>query len=154
MNWVLIKAVCITRKRGLLHLRPADKPLNFVCLTSKCALCCRLVGSPVVSQIEAQKIDPSHILKNKYGMFIKSKDCTCSVLAGNLCSIYPDRPRGCREYPWYNIDGRLYYDAGCPGITINGDNRPDVSEIEPFENFFPRTLKFIICVIKKICLKK
>ena len=53
--WVLIKAVRKARKRGLLYLRRADKPVNFGCLTSKCALCCRLLGSPVVSESEAQK---------------------------------------------------------------------------------------------------
>lgn len=151
--WVLIKAVCMARKRGLLHLRRADKPVNFACLTSKCALCCRLLGSPVVSEEEAKTINPDSVLINKYGMFIKSNDCICSVLTGNLCTIYPFRPRGCMEYPWYNINGKLYYDAGCPGITINGDNRPDVSEIEPFENFFPKTPKLIIWIIKRICLR-
>ena len=154
MNWVLIKAVRMARKSGLLRLRLADKPLNFTCLTSKCAMCCNLLGSPVVSQAEAQKIDPNLILKNKYGLFLNSKDCTCCALKGNLCSIYPVRPRGCREYPWYNIDGRLYYDAGCPGITLGGDNRPDLSTIEPFENFFPRTSKFVISIVKRICMKK
>jgi Fe-S-cluster containining protein len=152
MNWILIKAVFKAIKKGLLHLKRADKPLRFVCLASKCALCCKLLGSPVVSEKEAQKIDQTHILKNKYGMFIKSKDCTCSVLKDNLCSIYPDRPRGCREYPWYNIDGLLFYDSGCPGFSTEGDNRPDVKTIQPFENFFPKTSNFIISLIKKICL--
>jgi Fe-S-cluster containining protein len=154
MNWVLIKAVHKARKKGLLHLKRADKPLQFVCLAEKCGLCCKLLGSPVVSEKEAEKIDPNHILKNKYGLFIKSNDCTCSVLKDNLCSIYSVRPRGCREYPWYNIDGRLFYDSGCPGFTKQGNNRPDVNTIQPFENFFPGSSKFFVSLIKKICLKK
>ena len=154
MNWVLIKAVYKARKKGLLHLKRADKPLRFVCLADKCARCCKLLGSPVVSEKEAERIDQIHILKNEYGMFIKSEGCTCCLLKENLCSIYPNRPRGCREYPWYNIDGQLYYDSGCPGITTEGGNNPDVKTIQPFENFFPRTPKFIIRLIKKICLKE
>lgn len=39
-------------------------------------------------------------------------------------------------------------------ITINSDNRPLVSEIEPFDNFFLKTPKFIIFIIKRIYLNK
>jgi Fe-S-cluster containining protein len=154
MNWILIKAVIKARKAGLLHLKRCEGPLLFECLASKCAKCCLLLGSPVVTEKETEKIDRQYVLKNKYGMFIKSEGCTCCLLKENLCSIYPNRPRGCREYPWYNIDGRLYYDSGCPGITTEGGNNPDVKTIQPFENFFPRSSKFIIRLIKKICLRK
>ena len=154
MNWVLIKAVIKAKRAGLLHLKMAKSPLRFECLAAKCARCCRLLGSPVVTEKETEKINQQYILKNKYGMFIKSEGCTCCLLKDNLCSIYPNRPRGCKEYPWYNIDGWLYYDSGCPGIKSDRDNRPDVRNIQPFENFFPKTSKPILWLIKKICITK
>jgi Fe-S-cluster containining protein len=154
MNWVLIKAVIKAKKAGLLQLKRADGAVRFECLASKCARCCRLLGSPVVSEKEAEKIDRQYILKNKYGMFIQSEGCVCCLLKDNLCSIYANRPKGCKEYPWYNIDGQLYYDSGCPGIKSDGDNRPDVKTIEPFENFFPKSSWFVLRLIKKICITK
>ena len=84
---------------------------------------------------------------------MKSNKSTCCLLKDGLCSIYPDRPKGCREYPWYNIEGRLYYDAGCPGIMHNKDECPDVNDIQPFENFFPDMPKLLFGLIRKTCVK-
>ena len=154
MNWTLIKAVIKARRNGLLHLVPAAEPTYLDCLADKCALCCKTLGSPVVTKAEAEKIDPAVIEKEKQRMFIKSKRSICCLLDEGLCSIYADRPRGCREYPWYNVDGRLYYDAGCPGIKHDRDERTKADGIQPFENFFPPTPKLIISLIKSICTKK
>lgn len=154
MNWILLKAVFKARSKGLLHLAPATKPTRLDCLADKCAKCCKSLGSPVLTEKEAEKIDQIHILKNKCGIFIKSTNTTCCLLQNGLCSIYPDRPKGCREYPWYNIDGRLYYDAACPGIKHDKDQRPSVDQIQLFENFFPQTSKIALWVIKKICVQK
>ena len=153
MNWVLIKAVIKARRNGLLHLAPADEPIRLDCLAENCALCCKTLGSPVVTLTEAEKIDPQTMLAGKGETFIKSSHSTCCLLKDGLCSIYPTRPRGCREYPWYNINSRLYYDAGCPGMKKDKDERPDINDIQPFENFFPPTPKPIISLIKKICKK-
>lgn len=153
MNWILLKAVFRARAKGLLHLTPADKPTRLDCLADKCAKCCKNLGSPILTQQEAEKIDQKHIFKNKYGLFIKSTDCTCSLLQNNLCSIYQHRPKGCREYPWYNIDGRLYYDQGCPGIKHDRDQRPALDEVQPFKAFFPRTSKILLRIIKIICIR-
>jgi Fe-S-cluster containining protein len=151
MNWLLIKAVFNARRKGLLHLRPATEPIRLDCLAAKCAKCCINLGSPVVSEQEAEKIDAEKIFEYKNAKFIKSENCTCCLLENNLCSIYPDRPSGCREYPFYNIDGRLYYDAGCPGLKTDIDSRPDINQIKPFERFFPNSSKFTLWLIKKIC---
>ena len=86
-------------------------------------------------------------------MFIKSDDCTCTLLKNGLCSIYPHRPKGCREYPWYNIDGKLYYDSGCPGLKFDIDEHLDISKIQPFDNFFPNTPRSIVRLIKKYMRK-
>ena len=147
----LLKAVFKARKNGLLHLRPADEVLRLDCLAEKCAKCCQNLGSPRVTAKEAEHIDAQAITQIKSAMFIKSQDCTCFLLKNNFCSIYPDRPSGCREYPFYNIDGVLYYDAGCPGIKKDIDSRPEIDKILPFERFFPHTSKLILWLVKKIC---
>jgi len=154
MNWTLIKTVIKGRRNGLLHLVPAAEPARLDCLADKCAICCKLLGMPVVTPQEAEKIDHQWILKDEHGMFIKSDESGCCLLKEGLCSLYTDRPRGCREYPWYNIDGKLYYDAGCPGIKHDKDQRPDVNDIQPFENLFPGTSRFTRWLVRKICLRK
>jgi len=154
MNLSLIAAVLNARRNGLLHLVKADRPLRLDCLTCQCAKCCRLLGSPVVTEKEAEKIDSNHLVKSRHGLFIKANAHSCSLLEKGLCSIYPVRPRGCREYPWYNIDGQLYYDTGCPGIKTDTDQRPPVETIEPFDNFFPSMPKPLIRLLKTICTRK
>jgi Fe-S-cluster containining protein len=154
MNWTLIKAIKKARANGLFHLTPADEPTRLDCLAAKCAKCCNNLGSPLVTGEEAKNIDPAVLEKNKDAIFIRSKDSACCLLKEGLCSIYQSRPSGCREYPWYNIDGKLYFDAGCPGIKHDIDERPAPADIQPFENFFPNTPKFVIKLIKKICTKK
>jgi sodium/pantothenate symporter len=153
-NLTLLKAVLKARKNGLLRLFPAAEPLRLCCLKDKCAKCCRNLGSPVVTVKEAEKIDSRFLVKNKNGIFTKSKNSCCCLLQKGLCSVYPDRPRGCREYPFYNIDGILYYDAGCPGIKKDKDGRPDAKQVQPFENFLPRCPKIMMWLIKKMCVKK
>ncbi|MBN2018915.1 MAG: YkgJ family cysteine cluster protein [Sedimentisphaerales bacterium] len=153
VNWILIKSVIKARRAGLYRFRPPKGPVRLVCLKEKCARCCKVIGTPVVKPEEAENIGLDSIIKNFRGdMFIKSDDCACILLKGGLCSIYPHRPKGCREYPWYNIDGRLYYDSGCPGVQYDKDERPNVEDIQPFDGFFSNTPKFIIRLIKKICV--
>ncbi len=153
MNWILIKAVIKARRNGLLHLVPAVEPIRLDCLAEECGKCCQTLGSPVVTESEAEKIDSQVIQKDKHSMFIKSQKSTCCLLENNLCTIYPNRPRGCREYPWYNINGMLYYDSGCPGMKEDKDERPNVKAIQAFEKFFPVTSPWIILLVKKICVK-
>jgi Na+/proline symporter/Fe-S-cluster containining protein len=154
VNWVLIKSVIKARRNGLYRFVPHTKPVRLVCLRDKCAKCCNVIGTPVVTDEEAQKIGLDLIMTDGSGAkFIKSDGCTCTLLRDGLCSIYPRRPRGCREYPWYNIQGRFYYDSGCPGLKFDKDEHYDVKDIQPFENFFPNTPKLVVWLIKKICIK-
>lgn len=153
MNWSLIKTVLKARRNGLLHLVPATEPVSLDCLAAECARCCRLLGMPVVTPDEAEKIGYQWILKSEQGMIVKSDESGCCLLKEGLCSVYADRPKGCREYPWYNIDGKLYYDAGCPGMKYDKDGRPDVNDIQSFENFFPGTPKLVLWLVRKICVK-
>lgn len=151
MNLLLLKAIFKAKRNGLYRLAQADEPTRLDCLADKCAKCCKCLGSPVVTADEAVNIDDSVIYEYKHGMFIKSDDSTCCLLKEGLCSIYDHRPKGCREYPWYNVDGKLYYDSGCPGIKHDLDERPDVEGIEPFNNFFPGSSKFSLWLIKNLC---
>ncbi|HIJ70193.1 MAG TPA: YkgJ family cysteine cluster protein [Planctomycetes bacterium] len=155
MTWTLIKAVIKARREGLLHLVPANEATRLDCLKAECAKCCRVLGTPVVTPAEAENIAPEALRKDKHGrIFTRSKNSVCCLLKDGLCSIYPDRPRGCREYPWYNVAGRLYFDAGCPGIKHDLDERPAAGDIMPFEDFFPLAPRFILWIVKKVCVKK
>lgn len=62
---------------------------------------------------------------------------TCCLLKDKLCTSYDQRPRGCHEYPWYNVGGQLYYDKGCPGIVFDADGRPAVSKVSFIEQYIP-----------------
>jgi Fe-S-cluster containining protein len=68
--------------------------------------------------------------------FLPAQKGSCTLLKDNLCTYYNDRPRGCREYPWYNVGGKLYYDKGCPGIRSDLDERPAVDSIARIESYF------------------
>jgi Fe-S-cluster containining protein len=153
-NWILIKSVIKARRCGLYRFAIPDKPTRLVCLKNKCAKCCKVIGTPVVTSEEALRIGLASLMTDRGAIFIKSDGCMCTLLKAGLCSIYPHRPKGCREYPWYNINGRLHYDSGCPGIEYDKDERPDVKDIQPFDNFFPNTPKFIVWLIKKICVRR
>ena len=154
MTWTLIKAVIKARRQGLLHLVPATSATRLDCLKDRCAKCCTALGTPVVTPTEAENIDAESLIKDKHDrIFIRSQNSVCCLLKDGLCSIYPARPRGCREYPWYNIDGRLYYDSGCPGIKHDQDQRPHTADIMPFEDFFPLTPQPILWLVKNICVK-
>ncbi|MFH1371839.1 MAG: YkgJ family cysteine cluster protein [Planctomycetota bacterium] len=154
VNWILIKSVIKARRNGLYHFKLLTGPVRLACLKDKCAKCCKVIGTPVVTPEEAEKIGSAALMTDKRATFIKSDGCACILLKNGLCSIYPHRPKGCREYPWYNIDGHFYYDSGCPGLKFDIDERPDVNEIQPFNNFFPNTPKIIVRLIKKICIKR
>ena len=154
MNLTLIKAVIKARRHGLMRLKPAVGDVRFDCLKAECVKCCRNLGSPVVTIEEAKGLGEDVIARSGEFMFIKSKDSVCCLLDEGLCSMYANRPSGCAEYPWYNIGGQLYYDSGCPGIKHDKDERPDVENIQPFENFFSGTPAVTVWLIKKICVRK
>jgi len=154
MTFALIKTILKAKSNGLLHLVPASEPTRLDCLADKCAKCCKTIGVPVVTIAESEKIDATAIVRTTHGMFIRANKGVCCLLKDNSCSIYADRPKGCREYPWYNVNGRLYYDKGCPGIKHDIDQRLQADTIQPFENFFPRTSKPVLWLIKKICVRR
>ncbi|HEG43504.1 MAG TPA: hypothetical protein ENH94_05595 [Phycisphaerales bacterium] len=152
VNWILIRSVLAARKNKLYRLVTANKPMRLECLKDACSVCCNVIGTPLITEEEAAKIGAESVMENKNAKFIRSERCVCSLLKDGLCSIHPVRPKGCREYPWYNVNGKLYYDRGCPGVKYDRDERPDVNDIQPFEGFFPHTPKHLVWLIKRICL--
>jgi sodium/pantothenate symporter len=154
VNWILIKSVIKAQGNGFYRFIPQTEPTRLICLKDKCAKCCRVIGTPVVTPAEAQAIGYASLMKDRDAIFVKSDNCACTLLKDGLCSVYPRRPKGCREYPWYNIDGRLYCDAGCPGVKYDRDERPDIGDVQPFDNFFPYIPKLVVWLVKRICVKK
>jgi len=151
MYLALIRSVLAARRRGLLRLVPADEPTRLDCLADKCALCCKTLGAPRVTEEEAGRIDQRALVRKAGAIFTRSVGTQCSLLKDGLCSIYADRPSGCREYPWYNVDGRLHYDAGCPGIRHDRDERPGAGSVQPMENFFAGTPRILVRLLKRFC---
>jgi|GEM_PF-585955 len=154
INSILVKSIFRARLKGLYRLAPAAEPMRLVCLKNKCAKCCRVIGTPVVTSQEAARIGRDRLMAEGNALFVSSENGKCILLKEGLCSIYPDRPAGCREYPWYNIDGKLYYDRGCPGVRYDRDERPEVAEIQDFDNFLPNCPRLVIRLIKLVCVKK
>lgn len=132
----VLTAVARARWAGLLRIRPADAPLAFNCLGKECGLCCEVTGGAVVTE-KSPRCGRAKILGAVGGR--------CNALSNGQCAIYASRPRGCREYPWYNVGGRLHYDIGCPGVSPSGDDRPDASTIAAIESYYllPRWLRAI-----------
>lgn len=139
----LIRSILRARSFGLLRLRPATKPMRLECIGGKCGLCCMVMGGGIVVTSEEADGLPSGSTERKGRViFLKNVEGTCCLLKGKMCKCYEQRPSGCREYPWYNVDEKLYYDRGCPGIKFDSDERPDVASIAMVDKYFP-TYKWI-----------
>lgn len=148
----LFRTIIRARRSGLLRLRRATEPTGLTCIAGKCGLCCRVMGGDViVSPNDFIRLPPEATERIGKVIVIKSSFGVCDQLSDNKCGCYDIRPRGCREYPWYSIDGELFFDRGCPGISHDKDARPDVSSITPIERFIPvnRTLgKFLVMLFR------
>lgn len=147
-------AILRARRAGLVRLRAADRPMRIECLGAACGLCCSVMGGGVVVQDhhDANRLPSTALGKCRTGSVLSSNEGACTFYKSGMCSVYQQRPRGCREYPWYNIDGRLYYDKGCPGVRFDTEGRPPVWTIAAVEKYFPfsgwvqRLLKLILRV--------
>lgn len=139
------------RRAGLLRLRRADSPVRLECLREKCGLCCKVLGGTHVEPSEVAKLSKFNVLERAgEGARLACDSGKCRALTEGVCSVYEFRPRGCRDYPWYNIDGQLYYDAGCPGMKRGVDGRPDASLIRPVREYLPMGLERILIWVMKI----
>lgn len=147
----LIVKIILVRLHGLLRLRPATTGMRLECLGNECGKCCKVMGGEVV--VAAHEAPPiaEHLSKLKSSVLkLGSNGCACALLAQGLCTKYDQRPKGCREYPWYNINNSLYYDAGCPGIKFDVDDRPRISTIELAETYYSPLPTFVRRIVFKV----
>lgn len=148
--WTIVRA----RRHGLLRLRRVRAPVRLDCLHDKCGLCCQVLGHARVEAEEAQPlIELQVVRRSRDGLRLATHGATCQLLQGNLCSAYHLRPRSCREYPWYSVDGVLFYDAGCPGIKSDRHEHPEPATITPAEilfGMFPRAVRWLVLRILRL----
>jgi hypothetical protein len=150
----IIKSIYFSRKNGLLHLKRVSGPTRLDCLGQACALCCALGTGIILSAEDAKRLGKKNVVEQGETLFLGGHGTTCSFLQNKCCSIYQKRPKSCSEYPWYDIDGELYYDAGCPGIKHDYEEIPSRSSLTPFERFFPSTSRWLLPVVKVFLLEK
>ena len=143
------------RRAGLLRLRRADRPIEFKCLEADCGLCCEVLGSHInLEPDEAEALAGDWIQNTQQGeKILRAEEGCCALYKSGLCRRYESRPSQCREYPWYNVGGKLYYDSGCPGIRKGRDSRPSLTLIKPIERMFlgvPLLLRHILLALMKV----
>ena len=124
------------RIAGLIRIRRVKGPIRLEC--NDCGLCCRSLEGTFVEENEAPPLRQSGGIDGTPGALrLLCHGTSCVLLASGRCSQYIHRPRGCREYPWYNIAGNLYYDKGCPGIRHDYDEHPEPESLRPIDHYFP-----------------
>jgi Fe-S-cluster containining protein len=103
-------------------------------------------GGVTVARDESKQMRTDAIVQVGKVIMLKSIGGRCSQLKAGACECYSVRPKGCAEYPWYNINGMLYYDSGCPGILFDERSHPKASELMPIDRYLvgPSWLKKII----------
>ena len=141
---LLLKIIEI-RFKGLLRLRPATTPLRLDCLGVACGLCCQIMGGEV-AVFDDDDVDPvqRYLVKRRGGtQTIKGNGCVCTLYEDGLCSRHSNRPKSCREYPWYNVGGVLFYDTGCPGMRLDRDERPNVTDIRPIGQYLDELPRYL-----------
>jgi Fe-S-cluster containining protein len=140
-----LQVMWTSRRAGLLRLREAQGPTRLVCLGVNCGLCCRVLGGANVEPGEAAPFRSLKVLQSEgASLQLKCAGLKCALFREGRCSAYEIRPRACREYPWYNVGGKLYYDVGCPGIRTDADDRPDVNtlrRVEEYLEMFPGIIR-------------
>lgn len=151
---ILVSVLRARVRGGLLRLRRVDRPLRLECLGEKCARCCQYLGGDLHLEPSERSVLEKHapIAVERQSLLIRSPQHSCQFLSTGVCTIYDDRPRVCRDYPFYQIAGELYFDKGCPGI-IEGEGRPDPAGLVPFSRMlevFPRfSRRLIISVLTR-----
>ena len=74
------------------------------CKDYNCIKCCLETGMPLsykdINRIKSLGFDINFFVSKKNGWLqLKNKDGRCVFHNGNICSIYKDRPEGCKLYP-------------------------------------------------------
>lgn len=136
----LLKLVYRARSIGLLHLSPVSdqERIKLVCQRESCGLCCSHLGSPYTDSADSVQVAVQGwgADRQAQGLSADSFCGGCKLHLKGICSVYKERPQACREYPWYNVDGKVYVDRGCPGLRYDARDVPDVSQVRPAARFF------------------
>jgi Fe-S-cluster containining protein len=111
-----------------------------------------MAGDVVVTSEEAKRLPPTAIDTFDTTSVLKTSCDGCVLLNNNYCGQYMNRPKGCVDYPYYNIGGQLFFDKGCPGMTFDQDGRPDVTAITPIESYLPISSfwTWVLCFVLRI----
>lgn len=91
----------------------ADRVASQIDCTS-CANCCKTL-QPVVDaddidrlaarfRISAQKFEEQYVMREEFGEMCLHTT-PCPFLKNDRCSVYEDRPKACRDYPYLNSEG-------------------------------------------------
>lgn len=91
------------------------------CKDYKCIQCCLETTMPLlhkdIEQIKRLGFDTNFFVTESNGWLqLKNKDGRCVFHTGIMCSIYEDRPEGCKLYPIIYDKGtkRAIFDKDCP----------------------------------------
>ena len=151
MDWRLLARIAVLRRSGFLKFRKANEPIRLVCMEERCPKpCCRFLGPPEITVSEGSLIGMEYVNRKADAYHLKSAECggCCRWSASGQCLSYHMRPQACKDYPWYNIEGQLFYDAGCPGLIFGVDGRPNVQEVRSFRFYLAGLPKWLQhCVI-------
>ena len=87
------------------------------CIYFRCIHCCKDTEMPLlnsdIERIEGLGFSPDFFVDTHDGwLLLKNRDGRCVFHTGVICSIYDDRPEGCKLYP-------LIYDADTKSATID-----------------------------------
>ncbi len=107
------------------NLIPWRRVKRWECI--RCGWCCKNYDVPVTVYDEERLRKYGDVFwRGKIGVYLKRVNGVCIFYDGSGCSIYDDRPKACRLYPFYVMKrgeeearfGNLYVylDKNCRGI--------------------------------------
>jgi hypothetical protein len=142
-----------------LNLIPWSKISRWKCI--RCGKCCSLLDVQLGFEDEKRLRKYGDVFSyGRIGVYLKKVNGKCIFYEAGKCLIYPDRPLGCRNYPFYirrngvedakfrfkNQIFFVYLDSSCRGIEkgkgIKGEIKKVLSEMVSKANFTPETQQF------------
>jgi uncharacterized protein len=95
-----------------------EQEIRNICAINKCDVCCCNTEMPLTNGDMKRILDLGHrdfYRKRRGEHILKNIDHRCFFLLGDgRCTIYEDRPEGCRFYPFILGKGGVVMDEDCP----------------------------------------
>ena len=94
--------------------------MSDVCAAHGCAACCHDTEMPLTEEDAARLAALGHPRERFTRVLggtltLNNVDGACYFLKDERCSVYADRPAGCRIYPFVlTAEGRMVRDVDCP----------------------------------------